>query len=572
MPNILNSLIRKLRNGRRRSGEINPEDIFIDSANISGLNLDRFEGRMEKPIGERTFLATRVVMVLVAVFLAGKLTSLQVVNGNEYAAVSEANRLDRTAIFADRGVIFDRKGVPLAENSIKPDESDFAAREYAPIDGVASVVGYIKYPSRDKSGRYYDEEYHGIAGVEKVYDELLSGENGSKLTETDALGNTASESVIEAPKKGSDLTLSIDAALTQKLYQAIGSTARERGFTGGAGVIMDVATGELIALTSYPEYKSSVMTDGSDRAEIARMLTDKSTPLLNRAVSGLYTPGSIVKPIVAIGALSEGVISPEKEIVSTGKLVLPNPYNPDQPSIFKDWKAHGATDMRQAIAVSSDVYFYQVGGGFGSQKGLGITNLDKYFSLFGLDEMTGIDLPGEIEGLIATPDWKARVFPDDPDWRIGNTYHTSIGQYGTQITPVVAARFAAAIANKGTLLVPSVVYGGRASDGRVYRQIDLPAEDWKIIQEGMRRGVTHGTVTGLSNPNVSVAAKTGTAELGARKEFVNSWVIGFFPYEKPRYAFALLMEKGPVANLVGATSVFRQVLDWMAVNTPEYFE
>lgn len=266
------------------------------------------------------------------------------------------------------------------------------------------------------------------------------------------------------------------------------------------------------------------------------------------------------------------MIDPTKTIVSTGKLVLPNPYNPSQPTIFKDWKAHGATDMREAIAVSSDVYFYQVGGGFGSQKGLGITKLDEYFSLFGLDEKTGIDLPAEAEGVIATPAWKAENFPDDPDWRIGNTYHTSIGQYGTQITPIVAARFAGAIANGGRLLVPTVLFGGRASEERLYRQIDLPAEDWKVIREGMRRGVTHGTVTGLSNPNVAVAAKTGTAELGARKEYVNSWVIGFFPAEKPRYAFALIMERGPVVNLVGATSVFRQVLDWMALNTPEYLK
>lgn len=571
-PNILNKLVRRLRISRRKSQEINPEDIFLDSANLPGLNRDRFEGRIERPIGETTFLGVKMVMLLIILFLSGRLLTLQVVNGNAYAAVSEANRLDRDIIFADRGVIFDRNKIPLAENAVKPGENDFAARVYAPIDGIATVVGYIKYPAKDRAGRYYDESYHGLSGVEKSYDTLLSGVNGSKLTETDALGNLTSESVVDAPRKGGDLHLSIDSRLSEKMYQAIASTAQARGFRGGAGVIMDVETGEILALVSYPEYDPNILASGSDSAEIGRLLNDKSTPLLNRAVSGLYTPGSIVKPIVALGALNENVIDPRKTIVSTGELVLPNPYNPSQPSIFKDWKAHGATDMREAIAVSSDVYFYQIGGGFGSQKGLGITKLDEYFSLFGLDEETGIDLPAEIEGVIATPSWKAKNFPDDPDWRVGNTYHTAIGQYGTQITPIVAARYAAAIANGGKLLVPSVALGGRSSEERVHREIDLRAEDWRVIREGMRRGVTHGTVAGLSNPHVAVAAKTGTAELGARKEFVNSWVVGFFPYEKPRYAFALIMERGPVQNLVGATSVFRGVLDWIAENTPEYFE
>lgn len=302
-PNILNKVIRRLRNGRRQSQEINPEDIFLDSANLPGLNRDRFEGRMEKPIGETTFLSVKIVMLLIIVFLSGRLLTLQVVNGSSYAAVSEANRLNREVIFADRGVIYDRNKVPLAENAVKPGEGDFAARVYADIDGIASVVGYIKYPAKDKSGRYYDESYHGLSGVEKIYDTILSGVNGSKLTETDALGTLTSESIVDAPKKGGDLHLSIDSRLNEKVYQVIASTSKERGFRGGAGVIMDVETGEIISLVSYPEYDPNVLASGSDSAEISRILNDKSTPLLNRAVAGLYTPGSIVKPIVAIGAL-----------------------------------------------------------------------------------------------------------------------------------------------------------------------------------------------------------------------------------------------------------------------------
>ncbi|MBX4195451.1 hypothetical protein KW796_00640 [Candidatus Parcubacteria bacterium] len=567
----MHNIIRKFKKSLDHSSrEINPEDIFIDSANLPGLNRDRFEGRMERPIGERTFFFFKIFLAIVIVSLAGKLWGLQVKDGKVYAEVSENNRLDRTIVFADRGVIYDRNKLPLAENSIKPGEEDFAGRKYAPIQGLAAVLGYVKFPQKDSSGRYYDESYHGQAGVEKIYDYQLSGVNGSKLIESDARGEITSESIVESPRKGLDLTLAIDARLTEELYKAISAAAKLRGFTGGAAVIMDTETGEILALTSYPEYDPSVVTAGTDKEEIKRLLNDKSKPFLNRAVSGLYTPGSIVKPIVALGALSEDVIDPGKSILSTGALTLPNPYDPAHPSVFKDWKAHGWVNMREALAVSSDVYFYEVGGGFQNQPGLGITKLDKYFSLFGMTEKTGIDLPAEGEGYIANPEWKERTFPEDPVWRIGNTYHTAIGQYGTQVTPVAAARWTAALANGGTLLVPTVVKGGHSEDKRVLRKIDLPEGDWEIVREGMYQSVHGGVASGLSTPEVQIAAKTGTAELGVHKEFVNSWVTGFFPYKNPRYAFALIMEKGPVANLVGATSVMRQVIDWMTLNTPEY--
>lgn len=226
--------------------------------------------------------------------------------------------------------------------------------------------------------------------------------------------------------------------------------------------------------------------------------------------------------------------------------------------------------MRDALAVSSDVYFYEVGGGFQGQKGLGITNLDNYFTLFGLTEKTGIDLPAETTGYIASVAWKEKNFPDDPTWRIGDTYHTAIGQYGTQVTPIEAVRWAAAVANGGTLLVPQVVYSGTP---KIFKQISLPANDFQIVREGMRQGVAGGGVAAALNTQaVKVAAKTGTAELGSQKQFVNSWVTGFFPYDQPHYAFAIIMEKGPVTNLLGASSVMRQTLDWMALNAPEYLK
>jgi penicillin-binding protein 2 len=558
----------------RKYHDINPEDIFLDSANLPGFEEHALEGRIERPIGNATFMGLKIVLVILIALLAGKLWFLSVKDGTVYAEISDKNRLEQTLIFANRGVIKDRNGVELATNAIKADESGFAGRLYAPIKGLAHVVGYIKYPQKDKAGIYYDTTYRARDGIERAYDELLRGVNGIKLRETDVSGAVTSESVIQKPQDGAVLTLSIDAKVTEVLYKGIESLAKTAGFVGGAGVIMDVRTGEILAMTSYPEYDQNALTTGMDQESFNRLLNDKGKPFLNRAIGGLYTPGSIVKPVVALGALNEKIISPEKEILSTGSITVPNPYDPEKPSIFGDWKAHGWTDMREAIAVSSDTYFYSIGGGFGGQNGLGITLIDKYFKLFELAEPTGIELSGEAEGIIATPEWKAEKFNGDI-WRLGDTYITSIGQFGTQVTPLAAARFTAALANKGTLLKPTLL-SSNVSEGRgedaVMGKVSFDEEDWRVVLEGMRESVTYGTSVGLNVPYVEAAGKTGTAEIGSGKTYVHSWTIGFFPFKTPRYAWAVIMEKGPANNGIGATSVMRQVLDWMSIYAPEYLE
>ena len=549
--------------------DINPEDIFLDSANLPGFEEHALEGRLERPMGNATLTGVKVAFSLIVLLLVGKLWFLSVMNGEVYAEVSEENRLQQTLVFANRGAILDRNGVELATNDIKDSTLGFAGRTYTAIKGLSHIVGYIKYPKMDTSGVYYDENYRAKDGVELAYDSLLSGVNGEKLVETDVKGHVTSESVVEKPQDGQTLTLSIDAKVTQELYKAIAALALKSGFVGGAGVIMDVNTGEILALTSYPEYDQNLMTQGIDHESFSKLLNDRGAPFLDRVVGGLYTPGSIIKPIIALGALKEGIISPNKEILSTGSITVPNHYDPSKPSIFKDWKAHGWTAMREALAVSSDTYFYSIGGGYGDQKGLGITLLDKYFQAFGLTSRTNIELSGEMEGVIATPEWKSEKFNGDI-WRLGDTYITAIGQYGTQITPINAVRFIAAIANQGKLLKPSVLVGGVPNP--VLKTVDFPPEEWQVVREGMRESVTYGTSVGLNVPYVTAAGKTGTAEVGSGKSYVHSWSVGFFPYEHPRYAWAVVMEKGRATNTVGATSVMRQLFDWMSLYAPEYFK
>lgn len=557
-----------------QAGEIAPDEIFLDSHNSPRFDRHQFEGRIERPIGRTALSIFSVSLLIVALGLLYKTFSLQIVKGDDYREQAEQNRLAHSILFSDRGVIYDRTGVALAWNEPFGDalpleeEDDFAYRRYATTTGLAHVVGFVSYPKKDDAGFFFQENTTGMSGIEKTYDETLSGTHGTKIIEEDARGKTLSESVIDGPEAGTALTLSIDAAVEHQLGTFMKELAADVGFAGGASVILDVWTGELLALVSVPDYDPNAVSSG-DAEALDRYAADPATPFLNRAISGRYTPGSIIKPFIAIGALSEGIISPEKEIYSDGALRIPNPYDPENPTIMRDWKAHGWTDMRQALAVSSDVYFYTIGGGFGDQKGLGIDRIDEYVTMFKIGQPTGIDLPGEVDGTIPTIAWKKELFPDDP-WRVGDTYNTAIGQYGFQVTPIQMARAIAAIANDGLLVTPHLAAGANPPAGGETERIDVDVDVLQIVREGMRLAVTEGTSQALQYDDLAIAGKSGTAELGVSKQNVNSWIVGFWPYENPRYAFATVMERGPVTNLIGSASVMRRLFDWMRVNTPQY--
>jgi len=564
---ILRTFIRKFFLKRqRKDSEIFPEEILLDSQNLPDFDIHQFEGRLEKPITRRTILVLGFSLFLICFVFIGKLWFLQIKEGQAYSLRSENNNLKHTAIFANRGIIFDRNGRVLASNTLNPD-GEFSLRSYTETNGMSHLLGYIRYPSKDKSGIYYDERFTGVDGVESFYDELLSGQNGLKITEINALGEVASESTLRPPRDGENLKLAIDSRVNEKFYEIISRTAGEFGFNGGAGVIMNVDTGAILSLVSFPEYDSDVMTQGLDEERISNFLNQKNNPFLNRVVSGLYIPGSIVKPFIAAGVLEENLIDPEKEILSTGSISIPNPYDSSKSTIFKDWKAHGWVDMRRALAVSSNVYFFSVGGGYGNQLGLGITKIKDYMNRFGFGALTGLDLEGEKWGNVPSPEWKYAQFEDE--WRLGDTYNSSIGQYGFQVTPMQVVRGIAAVANGGFLVTPTVV---EPSENKKVEAIKLSIkhENIKIVAEGLRESVISGTAAGLNTPGIAVAAKTGTAELGVVKDRVNSWSVGFFPYENPKYAFTVVMEQGPSGNQIGATYVMRQLLEWMYVNTNEY--
>lgn len=556
------SIFRK----KKKNTEVSFDEILLDASNLPQFNTSRLEGRIELPLSKVNVYSVGVTFLLIALMFVYQLFQLQVIEGREHAARSEANRLSETLIVAERGIVYDRNGELVAWNDLDQNEQyDFPVRSYTDRDGLGQLIGYVRYPQKDAAGFYYRTEYEGISGIESAYDELLQGENGVRLVEVNAVGEIISEHIVREPAPGKAFTTSIDAELSEAMYELIATSSETNGFRSGAAAMMDIHTGEIIAMTSFPSYDPEILSDGDDRDAIVAYNEDDRFPFLNKVIGGLYTPGSIVKPFIAYAALVENIIDPMKIIVSNGSITVPNPYNPDNPSVFTDWRAHGRMTMRDAIAYSSNVYFYTIGGGFEDQPGLGIRKIDEYMKLFGVGEKTGIALRGELTGVVPSPEWKEEVFDDD--WRLGDTYNTSIGQFGFQITPLQMLRAYAAIGNDGKLVIPHIKLG---EQGEVV-DLQLDQDKLRIVQEGMRQTVVQngGTARSLERHDVAIAAKSGTAEVGEGNRFVNTWAAGYYPYEDPKYAFILFMEHGPRSNTVGGTRVMGWVFDWMAANRPE---
>ena len=553
--------------GRKKyDHKIYPDEIFLDSKNISGFDTSQFEGRLEKPIGKKTFIYMGTLIGFLGLFLVLRIFLLQIFEGEKFTARSERNSFKKENIIPLRGAIYDSSGTPLVWNGEE-------GRTYADIPGLGHILGYTGLPSKEdfkKNPDLLSENIVGKDGLEEKYDEVLKGIAGVKLTEKDSQSNPVSESVQILPQNGRNLTLTIDSKVQSYLYTTMESVAKERNFEGGAAVVMDVSDGNILAMASVPEYSSKVLSEGGPASLISGYINDKNKPFLNRVISGLYAPGSVVKPFVALAALNERIISPGKKILSTGSISIKNPFFPDKKSIFKDWKAHGWVDMRHALAVSSDVYFYEIGGGYQDIRGLGINKIYEYAKKFGLGEKTGIDLNGEAEGTVPNPQVKEKNNLDDPLWRVGDTYISAIGQGYFLTTPIEMAVYASSIANNGKVVVPRLIKNENFYSEVPQKNAGISEEYFKIVKEGMRMAVTEGTAQGLSYPDLKIAAKTGTAEVGGKKNFSHSWVIGFYPYENPKYAFVAVLEKGPAGNTIGAPYAMKQFFDWLKLYHPEY--
>src|SRR3989344_3714519 len=249
MKNFFGTFLAK----KKRYQPIEPDEILLDSANLPKFDTARLEGRIERPLAARTFRTFLALSLCVGIVALGQLVYLQIFRYEALSARAEENRLAHSIIIAERGLILDRKGEVLAGN-IAGEEPGLSKREYPLGPAAAHVVGYVSYPKRDQNGFWYQDQAEGVVGLEAVSDIELAGENGITISETDASSEVVSGSTVRMPKVGDDLVASLDAGLTEALYDAIATRSEASGWRGGAGIVMDVRTGELLALTSYPSF------------------------------------------------------------------------------------------------------------------------------------------------------------------------------------------------------------------------------------------------------------------------------------------------------------------------------
>lgn len=563
--------IKKKFFSKKYTSFIHADEVLMDSQNIPGFNIDKLEGVIERPIPVSIFTWLKITIIMIMLIFIIRMFFLQIIHGVSYRNRADNNRFDGEVVFANRGIIYDRNLIALAWNQeqITNDPKTFIRRNYINEGGFSHVLGYVKYPETDSSGNLWRTETTGEAGIEKVLNETLSGHNGVHYVEKDVTGNVMSKNTAEIPIDGENIVLSIDSRIQSKFFEIIAEQANNLGFVAGAGAIMDVTTGELVALTSFPEYDSNIMSEAVDKAKITEYKLSSRKPFINRAVSGLYTPGSIVKPFIALAGLQEGLITKNTTVYSSGKITIPNKYDPAKPQSFRDWKTggHGTTNLDKAIAESVNTYFYALGGGYGTQSGLGIDKIHNYMTKFGVADQVPFILPGNKKGTVPSKEWKQKKFKDGT-WRLGDTYNTSIGQFGFQTGILQMLRALSAITNNGEMVDPVLVHNAMTRRTKI---LDIDVYNYEIVRHSMRTMVQNGTGKVMDVPFVEVAGKSGTAQVGPNRRYMNSWITGFFPYDKPKYAFVVVLEQGPSTNQTGASHIMAKLFYWMNTYTPEYF-
>lgn len=475
-----------------------------------------------------------------------------------------AENLERDSLILLEAKIQDWPGFYIEEN-IK--------RSYVEGPSFSHLIGYVGRITRQElqqSKDYSITDYIGKSGLEKFYELILAGEKERTLVEKNALGREISKQKISEPASGKSLVLWLDSDLQKKLTDVLQNSLKRTGAKAGAAIAMDPKTGGILALISLPNFDNNIFFENLSPKEWEEIFNHPQNPFWNRVVSATYPTGSTIKPLIAVAALEEKIISSQKSIYCEGKIVVDNPWFPDQPWIFNDWTTHGWVDIRKAIAESCNVYFYTVGGGYGDIEGLGEARIKKYLELFNWGNLTGIDLAGERQGLIPDKEWKKNYFQDASQqiWLPGDTYNLSIGQGYLSITPLEVVSSFAALANGGKLLKPMVVKQivdeqknvVQTFEPEIIRENFVDPKNLEIVRQGMRDAVIYGSSVILSDLPVKVASKTGTAETG-RKNYYHNWVTVFAPYDDPEIVLTVMIENVPEEQ-VAALLVAKEMLNW----------
>lgn len=448
-------------------------------------------------------------------------------------------------------------------------------REYLTDELTSQIIGYTgaipeALAKEYEANGYAPNDRVGLTGLELEYEDLLHGTKGLEVIEVDVSGRKIRAVSDPVPAEtGHSLKLTLDLELQQAATEALERGIHDTPNRAGVAVAMDPRNGQILAMVSLPTYDNNLFARGISARDYIALSRDKRHPLLNHAIAGLYPPGSTYKIIPATGALQEGVVTPDTIFVDEGILWLPNKYFPDDPELaqpFYCWlrEGHGRVNFIVGIAESCDVYFYQIAGGYEPSgfEGLGEIRLGYYSELFGLGSPTGIDLPGELAGLVPTPRWKRLNYAET--WVTGDTYNMGIGQGFVLATPLQILNALAAVANGGLLYQPYLVQEILDAQGNLVEKREpqvirdlldtIAPEHLAQVQLGLESVVAWGTAKELEVPGVPVAGKTGTAEFcdsypscldrDGRVRTSHAWFTAYAPARDPEIAVIVFVYGG----------------------------
>jgi len=493
---------------------------------------------------ERVRIRGMWLLLLVAgVVLFTRLMYIAVFERGKHTLLSDGNSLEQIRDYAPRGIIYDRERVPLVVNHT---EVGPWGREYVLKEAGAHLLGYLSEVRESELGCkeglcYLPGDWIGRAGVERRFEAELKGRDGGAVAEVDASLKVVRELGANASEPGDDLELSVDSRLQLAMKEAM--SERE-----GSVVAIDMQ-GKVLGLYSNPSYDPNIFTLYPDEAKIKALLSDEEKEyFLNRAIGGVYAPGSVFKLVTSYAGLETGKITRETEIEDTGEIRI-DQYRYGNWYFDQYGRTEGKINVERALARSNDVFFYKVG------EMVGVDELVKWASKFGLGEETGIELPGEVTGLVPTRLGKERRTGER--WFLGNTYHLAIGQGDLTATPVQIARMALA-AVSGRKCVLSLV---KNSPDKC-EDIGLATENIEIVKRGMRGAcASGGTAFPFFEFAPYVLCKTGTAQHAGQKtdsDLPHAWIVVAYPGDNPEMILTVMLdsagegsyEAGPVAKEV----------------------
>lgn len=467
-------------------------------------------------------------------------------------------------------------------------------REYTSGTLASHILGYtgtINSEEYESRKNYYSQnDIIGKTGIESVFEEYLKGKNGTKQIDMAVDGTTTAECIAEEAIAGSDLVLTIDANLQKITENALATNIQKIASGGfgkaydakaGAAVVMNVNTGEVLAMASYPDYDPSDFVGGISSEAWSNYINNEAKPLVNKAIQNSYSPGSTFKMITAIAGLETGAINLTTKINDTGIYTKYNDYQPKCWYYTDYHRGHGYLDVSGAIEKSCNYFFYE------TADRMGIDDLVRFAKYFGLGSKTGIELKSETAGVLASKETKAELHPNEPSWTAGNTLQAAIGQSDNEFSPLQMARYISMLANGGKRIDVSIVKTIRNTDGSEVSKEEInrfvnaklgieenETEDIEINQtylnsilEGMKSVTSDSGGTAyvrFKDFNISVGGKTGSAE--APNNQVHAWFVGFAPFENPEIAIVVMVENGGHGNYTA--EVVRDIMaEYFGMNT-----